>query len=154
LRALLQDAEAVGAVASIVDPVNLALVPHRAGSHWYALRVRNDVFDRFLLAVSIRMTALQPCRIEDVASGAFGTIEACRNPGAPTAVSLFLADVQQSLDAQALLPQRAPGRIWHALLQVHAFLTRNGPNLTIDFVQRPNIEADARFEKKNTLFSF
>ena len=100
------------------------------------------------------MTALQPCRIEDVASGAFGTIEACRNPGAPTAVSLFLADVQQSLDAQALLPQRAPGRIWHALLQVHAFLTRNGPNLTIDFVQRPNIEADAMFEKKNTLFSF
>ena len=56
-----------------------ALLPYRTGSHWYALRDRHVVFDRFLLAVSSRMTAIQPCRVEDVASdfgqrGDFGRI--------------------------------------------------------------------------------
>jgi hypothetical protein len=58
---------AAGTVARIIDHVDRALLPYRTGSHWYALRVRHVDYDRFLVAVGSRMTALQPCRVEDVA---------------------------------------------------------------------------------------
>jgi hypothetical protein len=132
-------------VEGFIERIDALLAPHRVGSHWYALRVPNPLFDQFLVAVSNRMTLLQPCRIGDVATGAFDSIEACRTPPNDTPVSLFMSDVREALSdllsAEDVRTVQLPdfGRIRLPLLAVYGHLVISEPDdrpLFIDFVVR------------------
>ena len=125
-----------------IERIDALLAPHRVGSHWYALPVPNPLFDQFLVAVSNRMTLLQPCRIGDIAAGDFASIEVCREPpnAIPNPVSLFLSDVRGALirllsaeDAQTV-PLPLFGRIRLPLLAVYGHLVNllSEPGVPVD----------------------